>query len=34
MDNWKDVDIGWRVILKWTLGRKIGWDGVDRIDLA
>jgi hypothetical protein len=34
MDHWKYMDVGGRIILKWILGRKIGWDDVDWIDLA
>jgi hypothetical protein len=32
-DHWEDQDVGGWAILKWIL-REIGWDGVDRIELA
>jgi hypothetical protein len=32
-DHWEDLDVGGRIILKQTF-RKIGWGGMDWIDLA
>jgi hypothetical protein len=32
-DHWENLDVGGWTILKWIL-REIGWDGMDRIDVA
>ena len=34
LDHWKHIDVGGKIILKWMLGRKIGCDDVDCINLA